>query len=381
MTENNRKVEESSLSNFRKIVMLKHLLELMVMMLLYAMLDNVSGIKKYVVIIVACIVLLFLGRKKCWDIKIVLTAVIPTFVYIIAGNISALIATNSQITTVKVSMYILVPLLFVFAMYVNYGEEMEHIVGVQFIGSIVAYSLFDAPYFAKIFHWESIYAFTFGIFAVYYAHQKKWKYFIIAFLFVVFGEKRIAILAIVAAVIMMGILWLFRQNRKLVFGFWGIVIAAIYAYLYLIYSGIMEAFCWGANINTNGRVEMYSRMASEARFSVGYFGKGLGSVENILECWNISTFVNLHNDLLKFYIELGFIGLIVYLLSYGIMFLLSEKWFGKSQMSFLFGIVTYTFILFATDNVSIYMIYLIPMYSTFFAVLSRKSNDESRIEG
>lgn len=377
MTENNRKEEEFGLSNFRKIVSIKHLLELIFMMLLYAMLDNVAGIKKYAVIIAACIVLLFFGRKKTWDMKTVLTAIIPPIVYILAGSMSALIATNSQITTVKVSMYILVPLLFVFAMYVNYGEKMEHIVEMQFIGSILGYALFDAPYFAKIFHWESIYAFTFGIFAVYYAHQKKWKHFVIAFLFVFFAEKRIALLAIAAALILMGILWLFRQNKKLVFGFWGIIIAAIYGYLYLIYSGIMEAFCWGANINTNGRVEIYSRMAAEARFSLTYLGKGLGTVENILECWNISTFVNLHNDLLKFFIELGFIGLLIYLLSYGIMFFLSEKWFGKSQMCFLLGIVTYTFILFATDNVSIYMIYLIPMYSTLFAVLSRKNKDES----
>ena len=52
------------------------------------------------------------------------------------------------------------------------------------------------------------------------------------------------------------------------------------------------------------------------------------------------------------------------------MFLLTEKHFGKSSMCYFFLITTYSMILFATDNTSIYMIYLIPMYLTMFAILS-----------
>lgn len=367
------------MSELKKLLTIKHILEFLFMIALYAMLDNVPGIKKYIFILAACMVFALLGRKEQWNAKVVLAIILPTIVYIAMGSGSALFATNSQVTTVKVIMYLTVPLLFAFSMYICYGEHMHHIVDMQFVGSLLAYAVFDAPYFAKIFHWESIYAFTFGIFAIYYAYQKKWKQFVIAGLFVFFAEKRIAVLAILIALFLMGVVWLFRQNKKLVLFFWGIVTIAVYGYLYLIYSGIMEAFCWGANINTNGRVEIYSRMAQEAWFSLSYFGKGLGVVEHLLECWNITTFVNLHNDLLKFYVELGFLGLVVYLLSYGVVFVITEKWFGKSQMCFLFGIVTYTFVLFATDNVSIYLIYLIPLYSTFFAVLSLKSNQESEL--
>lgn len=362
----------------KKILTIKHFVELVLMICLYAILDNVAGIKKYVIILAISMFFFLLGRKRQWNVRVVLTAILPTVVYIVMGSISALISTNSQVATVKVIMYLIVPMVFAFAMYVFYGKKMNHIVDMQFLGSVIAYSLFDAPYFAKIFHWESIYAFTFGIFAIYYAHQKKWKQFVIAICFVFFAEKRIAILAIMIVVFLLGALWLFQQNKKLVFTFWTTMSIAIYGYLYLIYSGIMEAFCWGANINTNGRVEIYGRMAKEAWFSLSYLGKGLGNVEHLLECWNISTFVNLHNDLLKFYIELGFLGLGIYLMSYGVMFALSKLWFGKSQMCFLFGIMTYTFVLFATDNVSIYLIYLIPLYSTIFAVLSSKYNWESK---
>jgi O-antigen ligase len=130
----------------------------------------------------------------------------------------------------------------------------------------------------------------------------------------------------------------------------------------------MEAFCWAANINTNGRVEMYSRVAEE--FSVKIFGHGIGIMEQMLEYWNVSVYSNLHNDLLKIFIELGAIGFIVFLISFAVMFFYAEKLVKKSGLCYLLGIVVYTMLLFATDNVSIYLIYLIPLYSTIFAVLS-----------
>ena len=146
----------------------------------------------------------------------------------------------------------------------------------------------------------------------------------------------------------------------------------------MIHQGILEAVCWGANINTNGRVEIYGRIADEAQFSLGYFGRGLGIVDQLLEYYNVASYALLHNDLLKFYIELGFIGLFLYLASYGMMFFLAEKYFGKSCMCYLFLITIYTMIIFATDNTSIYMIYLIPMYITIFATLSSKKIQDNK---
>jgi hypothetical protein len=124
------------------------------------------------------------------------------------------------------------------------------------------------------------------------------------------------------------------------------------------------------NLNSNGRLKIYDRIMTEFEFSLGYMGRGLGVIENLLEHWNIPTFANLHNDLMKFYIEIGFWGLLIYLLSYYVMFYLTEKIAGESAMMYLLGILSYTFVLFATDNVSIYLVYLIPFYTTIFAVLS-----------
>lgn len=372
--------EEISLVELKKYVTVKNLLELLFMTILYAVLDNVGGIKKYAVVLFACFLFFVFGRKKKWSLEALACVILPVAVYVLCGSFSALAAGNSQMNTIKIILYVLVPVVFSFSMYTFYGENMDHIVNMQFLGSVLGYAFFDAPYFAKIVHWESVYAFTFGVFVIYYAHQKKWKWCVPAFLFMIFAEKRIAILAVAASLVLMGILWFFRQNKKLVVAFWVIVSGAVYGYLYLIYSGIMEAFCWGANIDTNGRVEMYARMADEAVFSPLYFGKGLGTVELLLEHLNITAFANLHNDLLKFYIELGFVGLLIYLISFGAMFYCAEKWFGKSQMCYLFGICIYTMVLFATDNVSIYMIYLIPLYTTFFAALFPKGRKNEKKE-
>ena len=54
------------------------------------------------------------------------------------------------------------------------------------------------------------------------------------------------------------------------------------------------------------------------------------------------------------------------------MLYVAEKKFGESKMSFLLVLSVYTMVMFMTDNVSIYMLYLVPLYSTFFAVLASK---------
>ena len=361
------------MNKLKEVITIKRLLELVSMLVLYVLFDA-GGAKKYAAALVFCVIFLFLGRKKQWSADALLCVAFPSVVYVLMGALSTLLAASAQMMTIKILMYTLVPLVLVFSMYTFYGENMEQIIDMQFLGCLLAYALFDAPTFIKIFRWESVFAFSFGIFALYYAYKKKWKVFVIAILFMLFAEKRIAIVAMAAALLIMGIMWIFRQSKKLALIIWGMVSVVSYGYIYLIYSGILDAFCWGANINTNGRVEMFGRMANE--FSTGVFGSGLGVVENLLSCWDITVFANLHNDLLKFYIELGVLGLAFYLMSYLVMFFFVGKNYGNSKMSFILSISIYTLLLFATDNVSIYVMYLFPMYSVFFSVLSQQRTEK-----
>ena len=360
------------MSNLNKTA-IRYLVELLLMIFLYAVLDNVAGIKKYVVVIVIGIVFFFLGKRKKWSADIVACVALPVVIYVFLGSLSALISVNIQSETLKVILYKLVPLFFSICMFFCYQNDLEHMVHIQFLGSCLAYKIFDAPFVYTLTTWESVYAFTFGIFVIYYAYRKNWRMFALAVFFLILGEKRIGILAAVVALCVMLLAKTFRYNMKLILGIWGVIITAIYAYLYAIYSGAMEAFCWAANINTNGRVEIYSRMANEFEFSLGHLGKGLGTVEYLLEHWNVAMYGNLHNDLLKIYIELGFLGFLIYLLSFGVLFYYIGKRIGNSRSCFLLGLIVYTMFVFATDNISIYMIYLIPLYSVMLAVVGKQS--------
>lgn len=329
-----------------------------------------GGLQKYAITAFWSILFLILGRKKEWNIVSVLIAAVPVTIYVLFGGMSGMVHGTYQISTIKNIIYSILPFVFSFSLAVFYETNTEIIIEWQFVSCLLMYVV---PNFGMLFlgyTWESTYAFAFGVFAIYYAYKRRWISFAWALNFTFLADKRIALLGVVAVVCIMGIVWLFQNNKKVVFGIWTVTIGLIYGYLFLIYSGILESVCWGLNINTNGRVQMYTRMANQYDFLSGFLGNGIGIMENLLDHLQIDTYANLHNDLLKFYIELGFIGFLIYLISYYLIFHLAEKYFGKKEMCFLLGISIYSMLLFATDNVSIYLMYLIPFYSTIFAVLS-----------
>lgn len=364
------------LDKLKKIFSAKYLLEFALITILYRSFE-IAGVKKYAVAIVYCMMLLFFVRKKQWSAD-VLCLGIPAVVYMILGSFAGIMHGSYQFDTVKIMLYGILSFALAFSMYAYYGKDMKRIVDIQFWGSCVVYLSLTIVYmvtrFARV---ESTFAFVFGIFTIYYAYQKRWKMFAFSTVFMYLADKRIVLLAVVASLFVISILWLFRHDKKLAFLSWGVVIGGIFLYIYLITSGTLEAFCWGANINTNGRVEMFGRMANE--FSTGLFGNGLGVVEHILACWDIDVFANLHNDLLKFYIELGILGFLMYLFSYFVLYHLVAKNFGNSKMCFVLGISIYTIFLYATDNVSIYVMYLLPMYSVLFSVLL--SEEQRKLQG
>ena len=51
------------MNSFKKLLTIKNILEIIAMIFLYAVLDNVGGIKKYIVVLLFCLIFLWLGRK------------------------------------------------------------------------------------------------------------------------------------------------------------------------------------------------------------------------------------------------------------------------------------------------------------------------------
>lgn len=351
--------------------MMRKLLEALMVFLIIAI-CNTAGINKYIVVVLISILLLFVSRRKTWSGDALACVSLPVVVYLLAGGISTFLSFNAQTTAIKIMLFWLVPLLVAFALYVYFGENMLQIVDMQFVASCLIYLIPHIRFGIENGFAESTFAFVFGAYLIYYAYKKQWIYLIGAMILMYCSGKRIAILAAAVALAVLFLLWIFRNHKKLAFTIWGMVVGAVNFYIYLICSGTLGYFCQGIGINTNGRTKVYATMVEWLDSSVLLWGKGLGIVEKLLGYWKFYEFNNLHNDLLKFYIEIGIIGVVLYLISYGVTFWLIEKKFGKAEMSLVLSMTIYSIVLFATDNVSIYIIYLIPIYSIYFAVLAAK---------
>lgn len=351
-----------------------YLFELIMMFAVFVVCD-MPGTIKYAVVALLSILFLLLGRKKKWSAESLICVSLPMIVYLMIGGFTSLINASAYSFTVKIFLFWLIPFLFAFSLYVFYGQDMARIVDVQFLASVLVYLITKGRFILETFTVESMFAYTYGAFFVYYAHKKNWVFCAIAAFGMILTDKRIVIMAVMIAVLMRGILWLFREDKRAALFMWGGTALISNIYLWLVYSGILEAFCKGVGINTNGRVKMYGKVAEWFGGNFLSFGNGLGSVETLLSAWNVEKFSNLHNDLLKFHIELGFWGLLLYFISFGIAFYFIEKKCGNKPMSLFVSMAVYTMMLFSTDNVSIYIIFLLPVYSIYFAVLSANAKE------
>ncbi len=355
--------------------LIKYFFEILMMFVVYVLCDA-PGSKKYIVIVLMELGFFVAGRKKKWSVDAIICIFLPVIVYFLVGFIGTFINASEYVETIKIIVFWLLPLMFAFSLYVFYGEKMSHIVDVQFIGSCLAYLIPKGRFILETITVESMFAYAYGAFFVYYAYKKRWGFCAIAVVLMLLTDKRIVLLAAIFAVLIQGFLWLFRNDKRLSLGIWGIASVIINIYLWLIYSGTLQRFCEGVGINTNGRTKMYGKVTEW--FGQNFFmsGQGIGIVEILLSAWRVKDFANLHNDLLKLHIELGFIGLLLFLTSYGIVFYLVGKKYDTSKMKLFLSMTIYTMMLFATDNVSIYIIYLIPVYSIYFAVLTEKHPKE-----
>lgn len=339
---------------------------------------DMAGTKKYILIIGLSVVFLYLGRKKKWSPDILLGIFLPAVTYLLLGGFFSVIHARVFFTSVKIVLFWMVPLLFACSLYVFYGEHLPRIIEMEFFGSCMAYLMINARFLESRHHAESVFSFSFGLFFLYYAYKKRWGMCIVSAVFMYLADKRITMLAVLAALGIRLILWLFQKSRKLVLIVWGMIMAAVFSYIWLIGSGTFEYFSKGLGIDTSGRVKIYSQVLEWFGQPVLYFGQGIGIVEKLLEAWNLHDFSNLHNDLLKFYIELGAAGLLLFLTSYGAALYFIGRKLGKEKMCMTLALFAYSIILFATDNVSIYVMYLIPFYSILFTVLTAENSEHDK---
>lgn len=181
--------------------------------------------------------------------------------------------------------------------------------------------------------------------------------------------KRIGIIAIAAA---LGFGWLlkfiakFKKStaRNLVIIFSVLLVLLFIGYVLIIKLDVFTLL-EKAGIDTSGRVQIYNAVDKFYEFSPEFLGNGIGFLT-----YQLSTNMNVgvssvHNDFLQYFIDLGFWGYILWLVS---MTLLRVCYFGANGKTdnaiIAFSLTVYLVIVSSTDNTINY-----PLLTTVLAII------------
>lgn len=227
-------------------------------------------------------------------------------------------------------------------------------------------------------------AFCLGAYLIYmlYKPKKNIVYFLLLFLSLfcfLAAFKRIAMIAIAIALVLGYLLKLIARysqktaSRLITFFTFAVVILLI-AYIAFIKMDAFELL-EEAGINTSGRVEIYNAVDKFYEFSPDFLGNGIGFLT-----YQLNTFMNVgvasvHNDFLQHFIDLGFWGYIIWLVS---MTFVRVWYFGKREnidnAIITFMLTVYLIVVSSTDNTMNY-----PLLTGVLAMLMIGSGFEENV--
>lgn len=227
-------------------------------------------------------------------------------------------------------------------------------------------------------------AFCLGAYLIYmlFKPQKNILYFILLFLSLfcfLSAFKRIAIIAIAIALLFGYLLkFIARYNQKtasrLVTILTIVVILLLICYIALI-KGDAFAFLEKIGINTSGRVEIYNAVDDFYEFSPDFLGNGIGFLTYQLNTFMKVGVASVHNDFLQHFIDLGFWGYIIWLVS---MTLIRVWYFGRrgkvENAIVTFILILYLIIVSTTDNTMNY-----PLLTGVLAILMMGTGFEENV--
>lgn len=228
-------------------------------------------------------------------------------------------------------------------------------------------------------------AFCFGAYLLYmlYKPQKKAWFWILfslsAFCFLT-AFKRIAMVAIAAALILRLAFFLVSKMSKramcrLANGVMLFAVVLLIAYIAAIKADVFSLL-EKAGVDTSGRAYVYAHVNEYYRFSPAFVGNGIGFLT-----YQLNEVVSLgvsavHNDFLQFFVDLGFFGYILWLLS---MTVLRTAYFGRDEdgetAAVTASLILYLLIVSATDNTINY-----PLLTTVLGVLMMGNGYTRRVE-
>ena len=191
--------------------------------------------------------------------------------------------------------------------------------------------------------------------------------------------KRIGMIAIAIALALGWALKLIAKFKKDTASRLTIIISILLVILLIGYVGIIKMDVFSlieeAGIDTSGRVVIYNAVDKFYEFSPEFLGNGIGFLT-----YQLSTYMNVgvnsvHNDFLQYFIDLGFWGYILWLIS---MTLVRVCYFGakgKTENAVMtLALTVYLVIVSSTDNTMNY-----PLLTTVLGILMISQGFDERV--
>lgn len=180
-------------------------------------------------------------------------------------------------------------------------------------------------------------------------------------LIMIMGLKRISVLAIILILIFHLMIKHLRGQMQLrickIAGWMGFFACFLFIYVVSnesVFADLMNFY----DINTMGRTYYYHAVMSYAEFKPSFLGLGRNMVSHILSSkFSYLRVSGVHSDIIKMYVENGFILFAIWLWYYLIHVVDRYKArFGNKAAIMYFGTAMYTFSLYVTDNIEIYFV-------------------------
>lgn len=338
---------------------------------------STSGMLKYVV---SFGILLVFSIKNKVDYISKIKFFAPNIIYIVLGLFLCIINFHFSSYMLKTSLLLIIP--FVFSVIISsiFKKDINSLINMQFLALLFLYTVIER------FPGESQYAFTFGLFIIFFTCKKDFskKYRFIAvllliILMLVFTGKRLAALLSLFSIFLIVFFYKFKLNNvkkgKLILA---IICILALGYIYACGNGLFDYIKVHYGVLVSGREYLYSLFSNYYSFNPLYFGKGIGWTFEKISSFNLSGAGNLHNDLLMTYIDLGFLGYVLWLTSFSKWFSVKDK---KSKICVpIVILMIYTIGNYMTDNIMIYINYWLTAYLMLFSFTEDFNNNYLNIE-
>ena len=167
--------------------------------------------------------------------------------------------------------------------------------------------------------------------------------------------KRIGIIAIAVALMLGWFLMFIAKFKKETASGLSMFLAIMLVVILIVYIALIKSGAFSlleqAGIDTSGRVEIYNAVDKFYEFSPDFIGNGIGFLTYNLSNDSSIGVASVHNDFLQYFIDLGFWGYILWLVS---MTITRVRYFGKNGQTedaiIAFSLTVYLFIVSSTDN-------------------------------